>query len=189
MGLAAPQPSSPDASLAPGIPAQDPGPAPTGAEAAMLAIDPKYTEGIVVVTARGGTPVPKEWIVVARDTDNQGVLHKITVANGQVISDAPSLNTYEALRQNVNIQPNQVQVDSDNAFWIAQPIAAANQKIIGHVDYALTIRGKDATPIWTLNCFDINGGYCGKVVLLATTGAVLETPGFPKSPSVDAPSN
>lgn len=157
---------------------------PRGAVAAMMAIDPKYVEGILVVTGRGGSPEPGQWVVVARDTDDLGVLHKITVEDGQVIADVQSLNAYESFRQDVNINPQAVQVDSGQAFFIAQPIAAANQKIIGHVDYALTIRGKDAAPIWTLNCFDINGSYIGKVIILATTGDVLNTPGFRERPPV-----
>lgn len=157
-------------------------PPPNWAFAAMMAIDPKYTEGIVLVTGRNGNPEPSQWVVVARDTDDLGTLHKITVADGQVIADVQSMNAFEAFRQDVNIAPTQVQVDSGDAFLIAQPIAAANQKIIGHVDYALTTRGKDAAPIWTLNCFDLNGGFLGKVILLATTGAVLEHPGFQNSP-------
>lgn len=157
-------------------------PPPNWALGAMLAIDPKYTEGIVLVTGRNGNPEPSQWVVVARDTDDLGTLHKITVADGQVIADVQSMNAFEAFRQDVNIAPSQVQVDSGDAFLIAQPIAAANQKIIGHVDYALTTRGKDAAPIWTLNCFDLNGGFLGKVILLATTGAVLSHPGFQNSP-------
>lgn len=156
---------------------------PNWAVAAMTAIDPKYTEGIVVVTAQTGTPEPREWTIIARDTSDLGTLHKLTVADGQVIADVLSLNAYESFRQDVRIDPTQVQTDSGDAFLIAQPIAAANGKIIGHVDYALTVRGKDAAPIWTLNCFDLNGGYLGKVVLLATNGDVLETPGFPQSPA------
>lgn len=157
---------------------------PKGAVAAMMAIDPKYVEGIVVVTGRGGSPEPGQWVVVARDTNDLGVLHKITVADGQVISDVQSLNAYESFRQDVNINPQSVQVDSGQAYFIVQPMAAANEKIIGHVDYALTIRGKDSAPIWTLNCFDINGVYIGKVTMLATTGDVLDASGFPNRPAV-----
>jgi len=188
-GWETPPPSSPvadggDADMGSIAPAPAP-PAPNGAVAAMMAIDPKYVEGIVVVTASGGTPQPRQWTVIARNTDDLGVLHKITVADGQVIADVQSLNAYESFRQDVNIDPEQVQVDSGEAFSIAEPIAAANQKIIGHLDYALTIRGKDAAPIWTLNCFDINGIYFGKVVLLANTGAVLETPGMRNAPAAN----
>lgn len=178
-----PDDAASDAAMIANAPAVQ-GPAPDGAVAAMLAIDPKYAGGIVVVTGRGGSPTPRQWIIIARNSQDQGTTHKITVADGQVISDTLSLNTYEALRQKVSISPPQVQVDSGNAFFIAQPIAAANGKIIGRVDYALTVRGRDAAPIWTLNCFDINGGFMGKVILLATTGAVLSQPGFKNSPPV-----
>ena len=144
----------------------------------MTAIDPKYIDGIVLVTARNGTPEPAQWTVVARDSNDLGTLHKITVANGQVIADVQSMNAYESFRQDVAINPVQVQIDSGDAFLIAEPIAAANGKIIGHVDYALTVRGTDAAPLWTLNCFSLNGGFLGKVVLLATTGTVLSQAGF-----------
>jgi hypothetical protein len=159
------------------------GPAPDGAVAAMLAIDPRYVDGIVVVTARNGNPDPSQWTVVARDGDNLGVLHQITVADGQVIADRQSLNAYESFRQDVAIDPTMVQVDSGAAFSLVLPIAAANNKIIGHVDYALTVRGTDAAPLWTLNCFDVNGSFLGKVVLLATTGTVLSHSGFPLLPA------
>jgi len=158
-------------------------PIPNWAVTAMLAVDPKYSQGIVLVTGKTGTPEPKEWVVVARDTDDLGTLHKLTVADGQVIADVQSMNAYESFRQGVSIDPTQVRVDSGDAYLIAEPIAAANSKIIGHVDYALTVRGKDSAPIWTLNCFDLNGGFLGKVVLLATTGYVLSQPGFKNSPS------
>jgi len=177
-----PQAVVPDADAAPMAPQGPEGPPPNSAVGAMMAIDPKYTEGIVLVTARNGNPQPSQWVVVARDTDDLGTLHKITVADGQVIADVQSMNAFEAFRQDVNIDIPQVQVDSGDAFMIAQPIAAANQKIIGRVDYALTTRGKDAAPIWTLNCFDLNGAFLGKVILLSTTGAVLEHPGFRNAP-------
>jgi len=178
--LVVPAPLQPDETLL-----APPPPPPNGAIAAMMAINPKYTGGMVVVTARGGTPQPREWTIVARDTNDLGVLHKLTVADGQVITDVQSLNAYESFRQDVQIDPGLVQVDSSQAFFIAQPIAAANQKIIGHVDYALTIQGKDATPIWTVNCFDIDGIYIGRVILLATNGAVLQTPGFANAPAAN----
>jgi hypothetical protein len=159
------------------------GPAPGGAVQAMLAIDPKYIDGIVLVTARGGKPVPPEWTVLARDSDDLGTLHKLTVADGQVIADVQSLNAYESFRQDVSINPTSVQVDSGRAFSIAEPIAAANNKVIGHVDYSLTIHGTDAAPIWTLNCFSVGGGFLGKVEMLATTGQVLRHPGFRNAPT------
>lgn len=157
---------------------------PNGALSAMLAVGPQYAQSIVVVTGRDGSPQPRQWTVMARDAENFGTLHTITVVGGQVLGDRSSLNAYEAMRQNVNIDITQVQVDSGQAFAIAQPIAAANQKIIGHCDYALTIRAADSVPIWTVNCFDMNGGYIGKIIMLATTGGIVETPGFRNVPAV-----
>ena len=173
-------PAGPD-TVAPVVPVD--GPAPGGAVQAMLAIDPKYMQGILVVTAHGGKPVPAEWTILARDSEDLGTLHKLTVADGQVIADVQSLNAYESFRQDVSINPTSVQVDSGRAFSIAEPFAAANNKVIGHVDYALTIRGTDAAPIWTLNCFSVGGGFLGKVEMLATTGQVLEHPGFRNAPA------
>lgn len=166
--------------LSPGVPV--PGPDPTGAVTAMLAIPPQYIDGIVLVTATNGRPAPDKWIVVARDGNDLGTLHKLTVEAGQVISNALSFNAYESFRQNVSINPQAVQVDSPTAFLIAERYAAANQKIIGHADYALTVRGSDSVPIWTVNCFGTDGFFLGKVVLLATTGNVISHSGFRLAP-------
>lgn len=157
---------------------------PKGALSAMMAVGPQYSQGIVVVTGRDGSPQPREWSVVARDSNDMGTLHTLTVVDGAVVGSPISLNAYEAMRQKISIDLSQVQVDSGQAFAIAVPIVAANQKILGHCDYALTMRSRDSTPIWTVNCFDTNGVYIGKVIMLATTGAIVETPGFPNAPAV-----
>lgn len=157
---------------------------PKGALSAMMAVGPQYSQSIVVVTGRDGSPQPRQWSIVARDSNDMGTLHTLNVVDGAVVGAPISLNAYEAMRQKVSIDITQVQVDSGQAFAIAVPIAAANQKILGHCDYALTMRSRDSTPIWTVNCFDMNGGYIGKVIMLATTGAIVETPGFRNAPAV-----
>lgn len=164
--------------------AQSATPAPPSkwAVAAMLALDPKYAGGIVDVSASGGTPEPKQWIILARDTADQGVLHRITVADGQVISDVPSVNLVESMRQRVVIVPQSVQVDSGDAYLVVEPIAAASGKIIGHVDYSLHQEASDAGAVWTVNCFDLDGVYIGKVSLLASSGDVLSSSGFKSVP-------
>lgn len=60
-------------------------PTPGGVVEPMLAIDFKL-QGIVVVTARGGKPVSAEWTILARDSEDLGTLHKLTVADGQILA-------------------------------------------------------------------------------------------------------
>jgi len=43
-----------------------------GAVAAMLAVLPKYADGILEVIGKGGSPNPKEWVLQAWNTEDQG---------------------------------------------------------------------------------------------------------------------
>ncbi len=158
--------------------------APTKGEAvaAMLAVPPKYADGILEVTGQNGAPNPEEWILQAWNTEDPGTVHKLTVRDDQFVSDVLSVNIYEAERKEINIPMPDIRLDSGDAYEIAQSYAAANGKTLGHVNYSLTTRARRTPPIWTLDCFDGKGSHIGKLEILATSGTVLASPGFKTSP-------
>lgn len=159
-------------------------PAPTKGEAiaAMLAIPPKYANGILEISGQGGDPNPTAWILQAWNTEDPGTVHKLTVKDDQFVSDTLSVNIYEAERKQINIPLTDVQVDSGGAYRIALAYAKANGKALSHVNYNLVVHAKRTPPVWTLDCFDAKGGRLGKLEILATTGAVQARPGFSESP-------
>ena len=158
--------------------------APTKGEAvaAILAVPPKYADGILEIKGQGGDPNPREWILQAWNTEDPGTVHKLTVRDNQFVSDSLSVNIFEAVRKEINIPLAAVRVDSGSAYRIAQSYASANGKTLGRVNYGLTVQAKRTPPVWTLDCFDSGGSHIGKLEILATSGAVTASPGFKVSP-------
>ncbi|MFZ4774475.1 MAG: hypothetical protein ACOYM3_03885 [Terrimicrobiaceae bacterium] len=158
--------------------------APTKGEAvaAMLAIPPKFADGILEVTGQEGAPNPKQWILQAWNTEDPGTVHKLTVVDDQFVSDVLSVNIFEAERKEINVPMAGVQLDSGGAYRIAKAYASANGKTLGHVNYSLVVHAKHTPPVWTLECFDAKGTHIGKLEVLATSGSVRASPGFPVTP-------
>ncbi len=73
-------------------------------------------------------------------------------------------------------------IDSTGAWNIAAKYAAANGKVLGNASYALEQKGRSASPIWSVWCYDPNVSYLGLLTILASDGTVLTSEGFPKSP-------
>jgi len=153
-----------------------------GAVAAMLAVPPKYADGILEVTGRGGSPNPKEWVLQAWNTEDPGTVHKLTVAGDQFLSDSLSVNIYAAERKEINIPMSAVGIDSGGVWEIARSYAAANGATLGQVDYLLTCHAKRTPPVWTAECRDAAGKTLGKLEILSTSGTVRNFSGFKKVP-------
>lgn len=147
---------------------------------ALSALPPQYTS---IAQAQGsGNPAPTQWTIYARDPDDFTSVHTIVLAGGQVLSDNPTWNVIQALKNNSKFGPTQIQFDSGDAFGIAMRYAAANQKIIGKVNYTVAAKGRNASPMWTLQCSDINGMPMATLVLSAADGTVVSHNGFPQVP-------
>jgi hypothetical protein len=153
-----------------------------GAVAAMQALPVRYNNGILLVQGKGGTTHPEQWTIIARDLDNEGDITTLTIAGGQVVSEAPSLNLGQMFRQSGYINPPSIQFDSGSAFHTAENYAEANGKILASVNYSLVQKGEDVSPIWTLDCFDAAGKSLGHLQISATKGDVISHKGFNKSP-------
>lgn len=153
-----------------------------GAVEAMMAVPVKYADGILEVTGQAGDPNPKEWVIQAWNTEDPGTVHKLTVVDGQFVSDVLSVNLFEAERKEINIPLPGLRVDSGAAYRIAQTYATANGKILGRVNYSLSVRAKHTPAIWTLDCFDQKSSHIGKLEILATSGDVSASQGFKTSP-------
>lgn len=153
-----------------------------GAVAAMLALPPKYSNGILKVYGNGGNPQPAVWNIIARDKDNLGSIRRITVSGGQLIKDTASFNMGQMFRNDEYFYPQSIAVDSAQAFAIASKYAAANNTRLGSVNYSLVDQGPDVDPMWFLDCRNPAGKRIGKLSIIATNGRVVSANGFARSP-------
>jgi len=143
-----------------------------GAIAAMQALPPQFQNGVLRLSADEGQPNPQTWYLVARDVSKNSVPRNFTVVDAQITSQSPALNLRTLVDAPSPISVNRIQVDSRDAWDIAQRFSSDQGRRLGSVSYLLQQQGRDAAPIWTVWCYDLTGRYIGVVSFLATTGAI-----------------
>jgi hypothetical protein len=149
---------------------------------ALSLLPPQYQGSIVKLSADNGNPDPPEWYFLAYRGSPEGGLFSITIANGEIVQEKPSLNLGELFKNPSPIAVERITVDSPAAFDIAQQFAEANGKRLGTVSYGLQQTGPDSAPVWQIWCYDPGGRYFGYLQIAATDGAVISTDGLPRAP-------
>jgi hypothetical protein len=139
----------------------------------MALVPPTYGDGILKVSADNGTPNPPVWYILAKKTG--GEVFSISVSQGQITQEKPSLNLRALLGNPAPINLSKVQVDSNGAWNVAVGYCTQKGRNLGSVSYALQQKGPDAVPVWSVWCYGEDGGYIGYVELLATTGAIVSS--------------
>jgi len=141
----------------------------------MQALPQRFQNGILRLSADNGRPNPETWYLVARDRSEDAAPRNFTVVDGQVASQRVALNLRTLLNAPSPISLDRVQVDSRDAWDIAQRFSANQGSRLGSVSYLLQQEGRNAAPIWTVWCYEPNGRYIGVVSFLATTGAITSS--------------
>jgi hypothetical protein len=153
-----------------------------GAIANLQALPQDYRNGILKVSADNADPNPDIWYVTAQSSAKKSGIQNFQLASTQVVSEKPALGLREIFSSAKPIDLSKVQLDSRDAFDIAQRYALANGKTIGSVSFILNQQGDSAVPIWSVWCYAPNGTYLGEMQLLATDGSVIANDAFPKKP-------
>lgn len=145
-------------------------------------LPPIYRDNVIKMSADNGNPNPPTWSILAYRSGDKGALMNITMANANVISEKASLNLGAILKTPTPIDFSKVAISPPAAFAIAQSYAVANGGALGSVSYALEQKGANATPVWTLWCYDKGGSYVAVMEILASDGTVVLSDGYPKRP-------
>jgi hypothetical protein len=149
---------------------------------ALKVFGKKYGDGslnrVVEVRGRSGVPQPAVWKVVSLDPGARGGVVEAEVQRGKIISErTPTNRSGGAIPMNFN----QLNLDSDGAFTIADQEMQKHNLPFDHVDYVLRSSGASTPPVWFLELFDGPNGRIASLELAADTGAVLNSQ-FGKAP-------
>jgi hypothetical protein len=144
---------------------------PDGLKAAIAAVPVFLRDGIVKVSADNGTPNPPAWYFIAK-TGN-GEAYSVTVVDGQVTEQKPSLNLRALFAMPTTINLARLSVGSNGAWAAAVNYAQSKSKTLGSVSYVLEQKGQDAAPVWSIWCYTRDGYSIGYFQLLADTGKVF----------------
>lgn len=147
---------------------------PGSAREALNALPAAYRNGVVWVSADNANPNPAQWYITARNTGRGGGHVNIIVARGRIISERPTLSPRAITRQLSPINLRNVRFNSTDLWKEAGRFAGKRGQSLGSLSLQLQQRGANATPIWSVWCYNKRGSYIGFFSALATTGEIIE---------------
>ncbi len=129
---------------------------------------------VAEVHGRNGVPAPAVWKVVFEEPRARGGVREMEVQRGQVISERTP--TGKVLGSAMNF--NQLNLDSDGAFTIANQQAEKAGVAFDRVDYLLKAGANGGAPVWELKLLNSREGQVGSLHIAADSGTVLRQEGL-----------
>ncbi len=123
---------------------------------------------VLELRARGGTPHPAVWKVIMDEPRARGGVREIEVQRGKIIGERTPTSRSVGAPMNFN----QLNLDSEGAFTIADQEAQKAQVIFDRVDYLLKSGTNGGAPVWELELFQ-GRGPVGLITVAADSGTVL----------------
>lgn len=124
---------------------------------------------VVELRGRNGTPQPATWKLVVDDPRARGGVREVEVMHGKIVSERTP--TSHGVSNAMNF--NQLNLDSEGAFTIANQEAQKTNVPFDHVDYLLKAGTGGGAPVWQLELFDGKNGRVAALDIAADSGTVL----------------
>ena len=131
----------------------------------------KVLSRVIEVRGRNGIPQPDVWKVIASDPSARGGLTEVEIQRGKIISQRTP--TARAANSSQTMDFNQLNLDSDGAFTVANQELQKRTLPFDRVDYLLRSPGSGKPPVWHLELYD-RGTKIGTMEVAADSGIVLE---------------
>jgi hypothetical protein len=132
---------------------------------------------VLELRGRGGTPQPAVWKVIIDEPRARGGVREIEVQRGKIIGERTPTSRSAGSPMNFN----QLNLDSEGAFTIANQEAQKANTLFERVDYLLKSGTNGGAPVWELELFDGRNGRSGVLTIAADSGTVLHRQ-FDRSP-------
>lgn len=124
---------------------------------------------VLEVKGRFGSPQPQVWKVTLKDPKARGALRELDIQRGRVISErTPVARSFGEV-----MNFNQLNLDSDGVFTIANQEAEKATVTFDRADYTLRSGTQGGAPVWTVDFFDGRKGRVGRFEIAADSGTVL----------------
>lgn len=124
---------------------------------------------VLEVRGRFGSPQPQVWKVTLKDPGARGGLRVLEVQRGKIISE----RTPVARSFGPPMNFNQLNLDSEGVFTIANQEAEKASVSFDRADYVLRGGTQSGAPVWTVDFFDGRRGRVGRFEIAADSGTVL----------------
>lgn len=124
---------------------------------------------VLELRGKGGSPTPSVWKVVIDDPGARGGVRELEVQKGKIVGERTPTSRNVGNPMNFN----QLNLDSEGAFTIANTEAQKANVPFDRVDYLLKSGTNGGAPVWELEMFDSRNGRVGALTIAADSGSVL----------------
>jgi hypothetical protein len=124
---------------------------------------------VLELHGHGGSPQPAVWKVVIDEPRARGGVRELEVQRGKIIGERTPASRVAGSPMNFN----QLNLDSEGAFTIANQEAQKANVLFDRMDYRLKSGTNGGAPVWELELFDGRNGRSGLVAIAADSGTVL----------------
>lgn len=125
---------------------------------------------VVELRGKGGTPQPTSWKLTIDDPRARGGAREIEVRSGRIVGERTPVGRDFGTKMNFN----QLNLDSDGAFTVANQEAEKRGIPFDRLDYTLNSGSGGGAPLWTVELFEGRNGRVGLVRIAADSGAIVE---------------
>jgi hypothetical protein len=124
---------------------------------------------VLELRGRSGSPQPSVWKVVLDEPRARGGVRELEVQRGKIIGERTPTGRDAGSPMNFN----QLNLDSEGAFTVANQEAQKVDVQFDRVDYLLKSGTGGGAPVWELELFDGRAGRVGFIEIAADSGTVL----------------
>jgi hypothetical protein len=124
---------------------------------------------VLELRGRDGMPSPQVWKIVIDDPRARGGIRELEVQKGKVVGESTPTSRGPGNPMNFN----QLNLDSEGAFTIANQEAQKANVPFDRVNFLLKAGTGGGAPVWELELFDGRNGRSGSLTIAADSGTVL----------------
>jgi hypothetical protein len=128
---------------------------------------------VLAVSGESGNPQPGMWTIVLDDPGARGGVRELQIVSKQVASERTPVSSELAGGKTIDL--NQLNLDSDGAYQVAEEEAKKNGVSFGQANYRLTVDSDTGKPLWVVHLLDSQKQGVGIVKVAADNGTLVSS--------------
>jgi hypothetical protein len=126
---------------------------------------------VLAVSGESGNPQPAMWTIVLDDPAARGGVRELQIVSNQVASERTPVSSQLAGGKTIDL--DQLNLDSDGAYQVAEEEAKKNGVSFGQANYRLTVDSDTGKPLWVVHLLDSQKQDVGIVKVAADNGTLV----------------
>ena len=128
---------------------------------------------VLAISGESGNPQPGMWTVVLDDPAARGGVRELQIVSGQIASERTPVSSELAGGKTIDL--NQLNLDSDGAYQVAEEEAKKNGASFDRASYRLSVDLDTGKPVWVVDLLDSQRQDVGIVKVAADNGTLVSS--------------